>query len=748
MPHTLRETAPPPIHAVAWEPFPEIDLRQLLRMSDDTGMFQHAIFGMPDPNHGYCIDDNARAVIAALHYAQLRGYDERVIPLHRYLTFLAYAFNEERLSFRNFMGYDRRWLEDEGSQDSQGRTVWALGIAVRLAPEEGIRELARNLMHKGLAAVQKFGHIRSWAFALLGLDEYLKQERDDNASQLRDRLAERLFAAHTAHATEEWPWWEDIVTYDNAKLCHALLVSGAAMGRSDMVDAALASLRWLIEVQTAEDEQGGHLSIIGNEGWLRRDGHRAQWDQQPLEAYAMVHACLAAATVTGEGGWADHAWRCFEWFRGRNDLGVSIYNVETGGCCDGLLACGVNNNQGAESTLAYLMSVLELHRHRAARAKRTDVNVKAPATVGYAIVGVSKFAEFCLSAYGGIAGLQPVGAWNRTASKAEALASRTGMQAYPELKALLADPRVQLVHIGTTPATHAELAMQALSAGKHVLVEKPIATDPVDAQRMVQRAAERDLALGVNFMMRYGPLVEPVRQLIADEPLGAMVRGYFVNRAGDAGLPADHWFWDEAQSGGIFVEHAVHAFDLAHHWLGRGQVLSAHRLRRPGSTIVDQVSAEVRYGDQPSINFHHGFLQPTQLDQQDFRLIFERGEVRLVGWIASEIELRGVVTDAEVERLRALFPDAELRTVRELAEGDRKQLRRGRVEAMDREVLLTWRDPTDKQAIYARCLRMLMEDLVRRIRDPRHRTLANAQEATAVLNLAVEATRVAKAITP
>lgn len=361
MPDVARRVDPPSIEAVAWEPFPAIDLRQLLRMSDDTGMFQHALYGMPDPNHGYCIDDNARALIAAMLYADLHAYDEREVPAHRYLTFLAYAFNEETRMFRNFMSYDRRWLEEEGSQDSQGRTIWALGTALRLAPLGGIRDLSRNLLFKGIPAVEKFGFIRSWAFALLGLDQFLKAEPDTYAQELRDRFANRLFDAYQQHATDDWPWWEDLVTYDNAKLSHALLVSGRAMDRSDMMEAGLHALRWLLEVQTAPQ---GHLSIIGNDGWLRRGHDKAAFDQQPLEAYAMLHACLTAAQLTGDNAWAHHAWRCFQWFRGHNDVGVPLYVDETGGCYDGLHEGGVNQNQGAESSLAYLLSVLELHRHR------------------------------------------------------------------------------------------------------------------------------------------------------------------------------------------------------------------------------------------------------------------------------------------------------------------------------------------------------------------------------------------------
>ncbi len=381
----------PPAASRPWVDMPRIDLRQLLRMSDDTGMFQHAVFAMPDPNHGYCIDDNARALIAALLHSELRGYNERVVPIHRYLTFLAYAYNEETRRFRNFMGYDRRWLEATGSPDSQGRTIWALGLAVELAPDESIRELALNLFERTVEAIEHLEALRARAFAVLGLEAYLRYRPDDERiAGLRDGLANGLFEEYQRHAAPDWPWWEDLVTYDNGKMCHALLMAGRSMDRPDMVEAAMRSLTWLIEVQRVggqaaqpsmeAQEEGGagddleysHLSIIGNEGWLPRGGERAAFDQQPLEAYAMVDACLAAAEATGDARvevrgeskrWTGWAWWCFDWFLGRNDLGASLFHPETGGCQDGLLPTGVNKNQGAESVLAYLLSVLELRRY-------------------------------------------------------------------------------------------------------------------------------------------------------------------------------------------------------------------------------------------------------------------------------------------------------------------------------------------------------------------------------------------------
>lgn len=347
---------------------PPIDLRQLLRMTDGTGILQHALFAAPDPNHGYCIDDNARALIAAVLVADLQGHDDQVVPLTRYLSFLAYAYNDKTGRFRNFMSYDRRWLEEEGSTDSQGRTIWALGLTVRLAPDDMVHGLAQNLLKRALPATDSLQPIRSRAFALIGLNEYLCAEPDDDhARRIRDKHANALLDAFATHATDDWPWCEDLVTYDNAKLPHALLVSGRSMQRDDMIDMGLRALRWLLEVQTAPE---GHLSIIGNDGWLRRGGEKARFDQQPLEAYAIVHGCLAAAGITGDDTWAESAWNCFRWFHGQNDVGEPLYHEDTGGCQDGLSETGPNRNQGAESSLAYLLCTLELHRYRIGRSLR------------------------------------------------------------------------------------------------------------------------------------------------------------------------------------------------------------------------------------------------------------------------------------------------------------------------------------------------------------------------------------------
>ncbi len=335
-------------------------------LNDGTGMLQHASYGVPDLHHGYCTDDNARSLIAAVHAARL-GDTTLLAALQRNLAFLHYAFNPKTGRFRNFMGYDRRWLEETGSEDSHGRAIWGLGEAARHAPGELTREFAARLLRQAALATEGFECIRAWAFAVAGLETYLSAIPDDTlVAGVRDTLSARLFERWSKNADPAggWPWWEDVVTYANAKLPHALVLAGASMGRDDMIEAGLATLRWLVDVQTSET---GCVSIIGNQGWLRRTGERARFDQQPLDAHALVHACLAAASATGDGAWTRDAMRAFEWFTGGNDLGLALYNPDTGGCRDGLMVHGMNKNEGAESTLAYALSVLELHMHSRAK---------------------------------------------------------------------------------------------------------------------------------------------------------------------------------------------------------------------------------------------------------------------------------------------------------------------------------------------------------------------------------------------
>jgi glycosyltransferase involved in cell wall biosynthesis len=338
---------------------PAPSLGHLQVLTDDTGILQHARFAVPDRDHGYCTDDNARALIVALMARrELREAREPMALASRYMSFLQHAFNRETRRFRNFMGFDRHWQETVGSEDAHGRALWALGRAVLDTPSDGLGGAAMWLFERALPAVLDFASPRAWAFALVGIDAYL--ERFGGASDARRArvvLAERLHGRLKAGAGPEWPWLEDIVTYANGVIPQALIVSGSALDRADLTEAGLTSLRWLCRVQT---DTRGHFTPIGNDGWLVRGGAQARFDQQPTELQHMVDAMLAAYAATGEGFWLDEARRCYEWFLGRNDLQQAIADPVTGGCRDGLSPDGVNLNQGAESTLAWLHASLSL----------------------------------------------------------------------------------------------------------------------------------------------------------------------------------------------------------------------------------------------------------------------------------------------------------------------------------------------------------------------------------------------------
>ena len=343
---------------------PEIKLEYLRRMTDDTGLLQHAKYTVPDRTHGYCVDDNARALIVAVTLQDLQPLDSALSDLAAiYLSFLGHAFNGQTGRFRNFMSYDCRWLEETGSEDSHGRAVWGLGVTVALGRDKGQVVYAADLFHRALDALEHFTHPRTIAFAIIGIHAYLcRYSGDSRAKRMRKILSDRLMQQFSDVATEEWPWCENTLTYDNARLPQALLLSGQWLPDREMQAMGLRALDWLKQVQT--DEKGSHFSAIGNHGWFSKGGSKARFDQQPIEAAAMVDACIEAFNCTRDEEWSAYAYRCLNWYRGENDLGVPLCDYATGGCRDGLEAQGANENQGAESTLSWLMALLAIYNHR------------------------------------------------------------------------------------------------------------------------------------------------------------------------------------------------------------------------------------------------------------------------------------------------------------------------------------------------------------------------------------------------
>jgi len=338
---------------------PELKLDHLFRMSDSTGIFQHASFTVPNFSEGYCTDDNARALVLTVMLKKL-GHDSPRLCAHgaTYAAFLNHAFDPKRGRFRNFMGFDRRWLEDIGSEDCQGHALWALGLCVSQAGQGSYQMLAAQLFELALPVAAEFSSPRAWAFTLIGIDEYLRRFGGDRrASQIRESLTAKLTQRYADAATDDWHWFEEVVSYANAKLPHAMILNGRCLGNPVMLELGLKTLRWLVKIQTSD---AGSFRPVGSNGFFPRGHERAMFDQQPIEAQATISACIEAYQATGDMFWVAEARRAFEWFLGRNDLGLALYDPGTGGCRDGLHMDRLSQNQGAESTLAFLLSLAEM----------------------------------------------------------------------------------------------------------------------------------------------------------------------------------------------------------------------------------------------------------------------------------------------------------------------------------------------------------------------------------------------------
>jgi glycosyltransferase involved in cell wall biosynthesis len=339
---------------------PEMQICHLLSMCDDTGLFQHAVHSVPDRSHGYCVDDNARALLlaCALNYPGEQRLSETLTA--RLAAFVQHAWNPDKRRFRNFMSFDRRWLEDSGSEDSHGRTLWALGECAHSDASPSRRRWAAGLFAEALPTVESFRSPRAWAFTLLGLDAYCAAvPKDSLAERVRTLLADRLISIMLLVETKDWVWFEDGLAYDNARLPQALIITGISTGASAYVEAGLRSLRWLMTVQTTQE---GYFRPIGTESFGDKRTPPRAFDQQPLEAAATISACLAALRADGNAEWRADAARAFAWFLGGNDLSLPLVDLETGSCRDGLHPDRPNENRGAESVLSYLLGLAEIRQ--------------------------------------------------------------------------------------------------------------------------------------------------------------------------------------------------------------------------------------------------------------------------------------------------------------------------------------------------------------------------------------------------
>ncbi len=365
-----RETAKiPPIKTLDQQPvsLPGLNLNHLFRMSDSTGIFQHAIFTVPCFEDGYCTDDNARALLLTIQLQQSGHKSAEIKNLSAtYVAFLNHTFVHETKRFRNFMSFDRRWLESVGSEDSHGNALWALGYSIAHINQSGIQSLATELFDNALPVVTEFTSPRAWALTLVGIDSYLKRfPGNHSAIEVREILIQKLIQRFADASSTEWLWYEDGLSYANAKIPHAMIVSGVSMDNQSVVQMGLETLSWLVKIQKSET---GYFRPIGSNGFYSKGESRAIFDQQPIEAHATISACIEAYAVTKNVQWLTEAHNAFDWFLGKNDLEMVLYDSSTGGCRDGLHPDRVNQNEGCESTLAFLLALTEMQALQSTRA--------------------------------------------------------------------------------------------------------------------------------------------------------------------------------------------------------------------------------------------------------------------------------------------------------------------------------------------------------------------------------------------
>ena len=356
----IKSSAPTRIQTAAGRAIPRsVSFQAIERLSDATGMFQHSLYSVPDRNHGYCIDDNARALLLM---NELRGLpDEKHdqwAPV--YASFIQYAWNADKGAFRNFMGFDRAWLEEVGSEDSFGRTLWAIGITARDNRLAQLRRWASDMFDQVAGYALKLEPPRSHAFAILGATAMLEAHPGHQLStKIVSTMGEKLLSLVARNRRPDWAWFEIVLAYDNCRLPEALLRAGKALDRQDMIKVGLETLEWIITQQTAEK---GHFRAVGTDSFGKAYAPPQPFDQQPLEAWATVDACSYAFEITGEERWRELAMTAYRWYLGENDLGLALADPATGECFDGLMPQGVNLNQGAESVLAFHLATCAMEK--------------------------------------------------------------------------------------------------------------------------------------------------------------------------------------------------------------------------------------------------------------------------------------------------------------------------------------------------------------------------------------------------
>lgn len=342
------------------------------------------------------------------------------------------------------------------------------------------------------------------------------------------------------------------------------------------------------------------------------------------------------------------------------------------------------------------------------------------AEIGLGVIGCGGFGLFALQQFMQIPGIKLAGMAGTARPAALAAANRFGLDDIEDVDKLLDRSNIDVVYIATPPFVHFEQAHRALTAGKHVICEKPLALTPEHADELIELARRNDRLVVANLMQRYNPLFAIIGELVSRQVLGRLLHGYFENYASDENLPPDHWFWDRGKSGGIFVEHGVHFFDLFAGWLGNGEVVSAQASQRAPLSIEDQVQCAVRYNDGVHVNFYHGFHQPGRMDRQELRLVFEQGDVTLFGWVPTVARIHAVADEATTRALCDLFFGARVDAISVYGPKDRRCGGHGREFDVYQEFELGWGEGRNKVRVYSNLLREFMSDQVAWIRDRSH----------------------------
>jgi predicted dehydrogenase len=348
---------------------------------------------------------------------------------------------------------------------------------------------------------------------------------------------------------------------------------------------------------------------------------------------------------------------------------------------------------------------------------------KNSAEIGLGVIGCGGFGLYALQQFAQVPGVKLVAMAGTSRPAARAAAQRFGIPDIEAVDALLGRTDIDLVYIATPPFLHFPQAIAGLEAGMHVICEKPLAMTIEQADALIAAGRKHDRLVVANLMQRYNPIYEIVGRLIGSQVLGEVLHGYFENYASDENLPPDHWFWDLAKSGGIFIEHGVHFFDMFAGWLGAGTVVAAERGVRPGSSpcVEEQVHCTVRYGSNVLVNFYHGFHQTGRMDRQELRLVFERGDVTLYDWVPTRVRIHAIVDEAQTRSLCELFRGARLDVSATYPPKDRTCNGRGKTLDVYQMVELNWGDGTNKSIRYSELLRAMMTDQLAWIRDRSHR---------------------------